>query len=406
MRKRKTSYLIAIAAIISAFGAFAPQAYSSGSLAEALSNGKAKADFRLRFEDVDTAVSDASAITLRSRLAYTTDSYHQFSATVEFEDVRTAFGADGYSVPQTGFNTGKYASIADPEVTELEQAYLQYQDSLLTAKLGRQVLTLDKHRFVGHVGWRQDRQTFDAARVQLTPAEALNLDISYLYKRNRIFAEALDTNSDDLLFNLSYKTPLGKLATYAYLLDDETLDRQSDTYGISFVGKHECESAAVYYSAEFATQEAAEGGIDYEPDYLFLEGGVAVSGIDIKLGYEVLGSDDGQASFTTPLATLHKFNGWADIFVGGSFTATAMPLGLVDSYASVGSSIAGVKWSAIFHNYESDQGSVDYGNEVDLVASIKFNKNYSGGIKYASYNADNFSVDTDKFWLWVSLSIF
>ena len=34
-------------------------------------------------------------------------------------------------------------------------------------------------------------------------------------------------------------------------------------------------------------------------------------------GYEVLGADDGAAltSFQTPLATLHKFQGWADKFL-------------------------------------------------------------------------------------------
>jgi len=387
-------------------GGFSSLAYSSDSFINALNNGKAKADFRLRIEDVDTAVNDATAMTLRSRLGYTTDSYQQFSATIEVEDVRSVLGVDSYSVPQTGFNSGEHAAIPDPEVTELEQAYLQYQGSFLTARLGRQVLTLDDHRFVGHVGWRQDRQTFDAARLQMSPAEDLNLDMTYIYKRNRIFAEALDAESDDLLLNLNYSCSHGKLTAYTYLLDDETLNRQSDTYGIQFSGKRDTESASVHYKAAFATQQATQGGVEYDPDYLFLGGGVAIVDMDINFAYEVLGSDNGQASFTTPLATLHKFNGWADVFVGSTFTATAMPLGLVDTSVSIGSKTAGVKWSAVFHTYDSDQGSVDYGSEFDLVASMKFNKYYSGGIKYASYNADSFSVDTDKFWLWVGLSLF
>ena len=387
-------------------GGFSSLAYSSDSFINALNNGKAKADFRLRIEDVDTAVNDATAMTLRSRLGYTTDSYQQFSATIEVEDVRSVLGVDSYSVSQTGFNSGEHAAIPDPEVTELEQAYLQYQGSFLTARLGRQVLTLDDHRFVGHVGWRQDRQTFDAARLQMSPAEDLNLDMTYIYKRNRIFAEALDAESDDLLLNLNYSCSHGKLTAYAYLLDDETLNRQSDTYGIQFSGKRDTESASVHYKAAFATQQATQGGVEYDPDYLFLEGGVAIVDMDIKFAYEVLGSDNGQASFTTPLATLHKFNGWADVFVGSTFTATAMPLGLVDTSVSIGSKVAGVKWSAVFHTYDSDQGSVDYGSEFDLVASMKFNKYYSGGIKYASYNADSFLVDTDKFWLWIGLSLF
>ena len=387
-------------------GGFSSLAHSSDSFIDALSNGKTKADFRLRLEDVDTAVNDATAMTLRSRLSYTTNSYNQLSATIEVEDVRSVLGVNSYSVPQTGFNTGQHAAIPDSEVTELDQAYIQYKDSFLTAKLGRQVLTLDDHRFVGHVGWRQDRQTFDAARLQMSPAEGLDLDMAYIYKRNRIFAEALDAQAEDLLLNLSYNSPVGKLKAYAYLLDDETLNRQSDTYGIHLSGKRDTETASVFYNAAFATQQATQAGVEYDPDYLLLEGGVAIADMDIKFAYEVLGSDNGQASFTTPLATLHKFNGWADVFVASTFTATAWPLVLVDTSVSRGSKMAGVKWSAVFHTYDSDQGSVDYGSELDLIASIKFNKHYSGGIKYASYNADNFSVDTDKFWLWVGLSLF
>ena len=391
-------------------GGFSSLAHSSDSFIDALSNGKTKADFRLRLEDVDTAVNDATAMTLRSRLSYTTNSYNQLSATIEVEDVRSVLGVNSYSVPQTGFNTGQHAAIPDSEVTELDQAYIQYKDSFLTAKLGRQVLTLDDHRFVGHVGWRQDRQTFDAARLQMSPAEGLDLDMAYIYKRNRIFAEALDAQAEDLLLNLSYNSPVGKLKAYAYLLDDETLNRQSDTYGIHLSGKRDTETASVFYNAAFATQQATQAGVEYDPDYLLLEGGVAIADMDIKFAYEVLGSDNGQASFTTPLATLHKFNGWADVFVASTFTATALPLGLVDTSVSIsgkiGSQVPGVKWSAVFHTYDSDQGSVDYGSELDLIASIKFNKHYSGGIKYASYNADNFSVDTDKFWLWVGLSLF
>ena len=40
---------------------------------------------------------------------------------------------------------------------------------------------------------------------------------------------------------------------------------------------------------------------------------------------------------------------------------------------------------------------------IDLLAAKKFGKNYSAGAKYASYDADDYAVDTDKFWLWGQL---
>lgn len=367
-------------------------AVASDSVAEAITSGKVSFDFNVRYEDVETDVSDSDRMTLRSRMGYKTGDYKGFSAFAEFEDVSDLFGVDD----ENGL-------IPDPEVTELDQAYIQYKNDLVTAKLGRQVITLDGHRYVGHVGWRQDRQTFDAARVQLTPVEGLNVDLMHITKRNRIFAETADANSADNLLNVSYMTPVGKLVGYAYLLDDKTLDRESDTYGVSLTGNKAMDSVTFLYALEAATQESTQSGIDYDTEYLLAELGFKVSGVTTKVGYELLGSDDGAASFSTPLATLHKFNGWADVFLGGTFTPTAMPNGLEDVYLSVGSKVGPVALKAAYHDYSSDEGSTDYGSEIDAVASMAFAKNYKVGIKYSAYSDDGFNAagDVDKLWLWV-----
>ena len=115
------------------------------------------------------------------------------------------------------------------------------------------------------------------------------------------------------------------------------------------------------YQAEFATQDI--NSVNADTDYAFLEAGVKASGITAKLGYEVLGSDDGQASFTTPLATLHKFNGWNDVFLAGGFNPVALPNGLEDTYLSVAGKVAGVKLLAMYHDYSADESGADYGSE-------------------------------------------
>ena len=87
-------------------------------------------------------------------------------------------------------------------------------------------------------------------------------------------------------------------------------------------------------------------------------------------GYEVLGADTGVAltSFQTPLATLHKFNGWADKFL------VTPPNGLRDLYALVGlyqARLAGfdsVGLTATYHDYDSDRLSLNYGDEWDAAA--------------------------------------
>lgn len=376
----------------------------SDALSEALKSGSVSADFRLRYEDVeqDNPLKDASALTLRSQVGYTTGSLGNFSATVEFEDVRIVGGHDSYSVPPAGFKPGEYSVIADPETTELDQGFVQYQDNYLTVKLGRQIITYDGHRFVGHVGWRQDRQTFDALRVDLKPAKGTTLSYSYIDQRNGIFAEVADMYARDHLFNASMATPIGNLAAYAYLLElDEGSDNALDTYGLSLTGSATAAGVKWLYALEYAYQDSERGVVKNHAEYQLAELGLELGGVTAKIGQEVLGSDDGSLGFSTPLATLHKFNGWADIFL-------ATPaVGLVDSYVSLGGMLVGGKWTVVYHGFTADEDTPafdDLGSELDISYARKFAKHYSAGIKYAAYSADDFAVDTDKLWVWVALS--
>ncbi|MFT6903011.1 MAG: hypothetical protein ACJAXS_003232, partial [Colwellia sp.] len=305
-------------------GSSASASANSESVSE--TQAKTSVNLNLRYETVaqDNSLKDASALTLSTRLNYTSANYHDFTAVIEFEDSRQVAGVNNYN-DAVGNNT-EYSVIADPETTELDQAYVQYKKDGVTAKVGRQVLTLDNHRYVGHVGWRQDRQTFDAATITYAALDHVKMSYSYINKRNRIFSNEKDFDAKDHLLNLAYKTSYGKLTAYSYLLEvDEGTANSLDTFGVSFNGKKDKFS----YSAEFATQDSESGATDYSASYMAIQGGYSFDAVTLKLGAEVLGSDDSMYGFSTPLATLHKFNGWADQFLG------TPKEGLVDLYASV-----------------------------------------------------------------------
>ncbi len=360
------------------------------------SEASTKIDLNLRYESVDqdNALRNADALTLRTRLTHKTADYKGFSGVVEFEDSRTIAGVDNYN-DTNGQNTGVYSVVADPETTELDQAFVQYSTDKFTAKIGRQVIALDGHRFVGHVGWRQDRQTFDAATFIYNASEKLKASYSYLSKRNRIFGEEKDFDSKDHLLNVSYKTSMGKLVGYAYLLEvDEGVSNGLDTYGVSFNGKKDKFS----YAVEVATQ--SDDVTDADTTYFKLEGAYKFDKLTAKLGYESLGSDNG-VGFQTPLATLHKFNGWADQFLGTPGS------GLEDVYVTLAGKVMGGKLSATYHDFSSEEGSIDFGSEFDVVYAKGFAKHYKAGIKYAAYSAGDTAsgkVDTDKLWVFVSAS--
>ena len=372
------------------------------SISSALSSGKVSADLNLRYESVeqDNALKDASALTLRTRLAYTTGAVSGWSAAVEMEDTRIVLGQGDFSVPQTGYQTGVYSVIADPEHTEWDQGYVQYATDGFSAKFGRQVIAWDGQRFIGHVGWRQDRQTFDGISAKYNPSKELTLNYAYLSQRNRIFAEAQDQDSKDHLFNAAYKTALGTVTGYAYLLElDNDADNSLDTYGMSFVGSSMAGETKVLYALEYASQSSESAAADFDADYWLLEGGVVLSGITAKLGYEMLGSDDGAYGFATPLATLHKFNGWADTFLN------TPAQGLEDKYVSVAGKFLGGSLAVIYHKFDADEASAtvdDLGSEVDVSYTRAYGSNYAVGVKYAAYSGDSGRVDTDKLWLWLN----
>ncbi|MCW8866256.1 MAG: alginate export family protein [Colwellia sp.] len=392
MNTNKFTLSLLTAAILAAPSAFAAES----DLGSALTDGKLSADFNLRYEGVeqDNALKDADALTLRTRINYTTGTFNGFSAAVELEN--SVALVDDYN-DATGEGAG-YSVIADPDHTELDQAYLAYKNDKFSGKIGRQVITMDNHRFVGHVGWRQDRQTFDALTLGYQLSDATQATYAYITKRNRIFSDKKDIDSKDHLLNISHKLATGKLTGYAYLLEeDKTGGAEINTYGLRYAGSTKLGENKVTYSAEFATQD--NDTLDKSANYFAVDAGTKVASINVNVGYELLGSDDGEYGFATPLATLHKFNGWADQFLG------TPKEGLQDIYASVGGKLAGGSWKVVYHDFSADESSDtvdDLGSEIDAVYTKAINKTFKAGIKYAAYNAGDIKVDTDKVWVWVS----
>ena len=119
-----------------------------------MTDGDATLNLRYRFEFVDQeGLKEAKASTLNTRLTYETLAYQNASAVLEFDNV-TEVLSDDYNSTQNGQT--KYAVVADPEYTSINQAYLNYAaPAETTVRLGRQLIVLDNQRFVGGVGWNR-----------------------------------------------------------------------------------------------------------------------------------------------------------------------------------------------------------------------------------------------------------
>ena len=370
-----------------------------------LGSGTPSLKMRYRFESVEqeTFADDAHASTLRTTLGYRLDPYRKFSGFLEFEDIQQ-IGNGGYNSGLNGTTTRPF--VPDAEGSEVNQAYFTYHvDEKTHATVGRQAIVLDNARFIGDVAWRQNHQSFDAVSIHSDAIEGVDLTYAYLQNINRIFGDvsgAGDVGSASHIVNASHELKdLGKLSVYGYLLDLELDALSTTTIGARFSGKQPLgESNQWMYTVELAQQDdAADNPGTVDAGYLHGELGVALDGVTFQVGLEVLEGSASDGQFTAPLGTLHKFNGWADLFLA---TPTE---GLEDLYFSASGSVNGINLKGVYHEFSADSSGGDYGSEINLLAGYKVAEGFSVGLKYADFDSEAVGfADTTKTWLWMAMS--
>lgn len=389
---KKTLNVIYLSAAVISIPTYAYNAENSSTISEALSKSKVNMSFRTRYEGVDQdgVEKDANSITLKSRITTKTGMYNGFSATVEVDNNTTIL--DDFNSTSNGKT--QYPVVADPEGSDINQAYLQYNNEKLTIIGGRQRITHNNQRFIGGVAWRQNEQTYDGFRAKFKATDSISFDYSYIHNINRIFGPdgaKADLRGSFSLLDASWKiNKAHKISSFAYNLDfDTAAGLSTSTYGLLYKGKFD----SVSINASYAQQsDNGDNPNSFDANYYNFEISSKIGTVTLLGGIDVLGSDNG-VGFSTPLATLHKFQGFADKFLG------TPGLGVEDIYLTAKTKISNIKLAATYHDLSSNKGGVDYGTELDLVAAYSFNKNYSVLFKYASYDADSHASDTDKLWL-------
>lgn len=405
----------------------------NGDIPDALADGKFNLNVRLRYEQVDEEgapgiTKDSYAPTIRTRFGYTSAPLYGFEGMLEGVNISTLGPEHNYNAAGSN-GEGARPIVPDPPLTRLDQAWLAYSyTNWISAKAGIQQIDLDNQRFVGDVNWWQNMQTFDAASLGSEPIKNLNLYYSYIWDVHRIYGNisglpAADTDyrSHSDLVNIDYSGwKYGRFVAYSYLLDliNAAGDANScATYGGYFAGNAPVsEELAFDYRAEFAWQtDYASSSLRYGTQYYNLEGGANLKPVAVGAGYEDLGSGantssaGGRASFRTPLATLHPFDGWANVFL------TTPTDGLRDLYGYAQVTLPEqVPVRFVYHKFDADYGSGNYGQEFDVMASKNFGKYWVATLEYAYYQGQDAApgsflataarVDVQKFWAQVEFN--
>ena len=368
-------------------------------------------DTRLRTEYVDQQGFDRDADAVTARLRAGAElSLDAWSLLVEGE--ATLAISERYD---SGVN-GKtlFPVVPDPQNVELNRFQLQYRGlarTIVTA--GRQRINLDDQRFVGASGWRQNEQTFDAVRLEYGDAKSVKVDLTYAWSVRTIWgidgrdARQQAIGGNNVFATISHPTVLGTLSGFAFLVDQDEARVQgfrlsSQTYGIRLAGSRKLSPAVrLNYALSYASQsDHHRNPNNYRADYWVVDLGIELGAAKLGLGHERLGADKGLplTSFQTPLATLHKFQGWADKFL------VTPPNGLRDLYASGGygwKSVAGfdaINAAVTYHRFDSDRLNIAYGSEWNAMVAAKRGR-WTATAKLADYRAKNFASDTRKIWL-------
>jgi len=415
--KKITMSAVALTAIMGSFSSV-----SAADGINVLDDLKFDAEIRPRYEFVDdglNATSNANAITARTKLKVTGNIFgvDGLSASVGVISVNN-FGYEDYNWNTSNNYDGlkRYSTVMDPQKAIISNAELNYKigDTLIHA--GRGQVNLDNQRFIGTVGWRQLERSYDSVFVANNSVKNLSILAAWVYGLQGV-VDAPTTDTNTVLLHAAYKVadPL-TITGYDYMIANV-----HDTYGLALTGKVKMSAVALDYRAEYAEQTDpsmeihtdGKKGVKVDASYYNVDLGANISGVLVGANYEYQSGTSmndysgTNKTFTTPLATGHKFNGWADMFL-------ATPEGgLIDMNARIGYKAKGFgKLLAVYHEFTADENMVDtygvptddLGSEIDAVYVNKIPgvNGLTGMLKYADYSKGKvakYNHDVQKFWV-------
>ncbi|MDO8322958.1 MAG: alginate export family protein [Phenylobacterium sp.] len=386
----------------------APPPAPEPTLSDQIAAGRLLLEVRARYEGVDqtrTAVlrEDGQAFTVRTRLGWETADFKGFKGLIEFEDVRQ-IGPEHFAVnvpgaatpPLNGADKARYPIINDPDVTELNRAHLTWTpNGALQITAGRQRILLDDQRFVGNVGWRQDEQTFDSVRADFALGRVKGT-YAYVTHINRILGELRDWDSDSHLLNVTWSPSEAlRLQGFVYALDfGNSAINSSVTKGGKASGKAWLGLYQVAYNATYAVQSEYRGNTAaFDLDYVAADVAGTFDIYTLKLAYESL-EGDGVRGFTTPLATVHAFQGWSDAFVspGGN---KSFADGIDDKNISFNVKprfrrtwLFNTDLLVRYHDFDGQRTGADLGSEWDVQLTAAITAKLSIALKYADFRRE------------------
>ena len=371
------------------------------------------ADARARYQSVDRdRASDGKALTVRlagraevavsPRLRVLAEGETVLALNDDFDD---------------GLRRNGRPFVPDPDGIELNRLQIEAELAPKTrVTVGRQSLALDDWRFIGVLPFRQNQQSFDAARLEFPVRTLLGaglVDAGYIGRVNRPLSNRNpfgQFEGDSLFVNYNTPSPLGRVTLYHYRLDLVTgpdtarSDVSNRVTGARLFGRRHWDGFGLIWDAAYARQTDHAGNArDFAADYVLAELTAEPGRWDVAVRFEALGAGDG-VGFQTPLASLHRFQGLADQFLQTPADGVRdSSVTLRRDFADIGP-VTGIRALARHHWFDAATDGRSYGRELDIVVGGRVGS-LRLDLEYADYRADSFRVDARSLALSLSCSL-
>lgn len=337
-------------------------------------------DARLRYDFVDqnNFPETSNALTLSARAALEWTPADWLSGLIEVEGVG-AIVDDFSDLPGPALDK---PLIPDPDHLDINRLQIQAdlgQGGFVT--LGRQTLRIDDQRFLGMAPFRQNTRSYDAVRLSARTQSTHTFQAGYIAKVNRPLGNRTvigEFDSDSWFANANFQTPAGRVGVFHYALDLETgpdanrnRTLSSQTSGIRFDGRYHRSNLKLDFEASYAHQtDHADNPLSYSADYYLVDLKTFIANLEASLRHEVLGAGGAQA-FQTPLASLHKFQGEADVFLSTPIDGIADTSLSFKYNGGAFGPFKDITPKISLHQFKADRGGATYGQEIDLVLQAK-----------------------------------
>jgi hypothetical protein len=370
-------------------------------------------DARLRYEAVEDAAYEAAgrALTGRIRAGMRTARRDGVGLLVEFDATR-ALGVRDFNSTVNG-RTDRPV-VADPDSRRLNRLHLSWAgDDGTEIVVGRQRIVFDDSRFISNSGFRQNEQTFDAARVRIGASDRPTFEYAHAWRVNRTSGSRSPVGREGASLHLlrgAAPVPGGTLTTVAYYqaFDDALIGQSNRTLGARYVGTVPVgQGAALRIAASLATQrEHADNPASFSLRYGRVDLGLRIpaTGLEATATLESLGGN-GERGFAVPLTSGHGFQGFSGAI--GSVPASGLDDRRLE-LAWVRSTERGRRPFQLRirkHDFQARSTNEDLGQEWNLSLRTESASGLALIVEFADYQAPDSSsgVPSDLQRGWITL---